>query len=103
MTDAQPASNAQLQELQETVSRLTAHKGVHAVMILSRSGDILVESGAVGPRQAVLTKKLMEAANDYLKSLAPEDEVSFVQVRSKDATELMIAPHDGFVLAVLKR
>lgn len=93
-----------MQELQETVSRLSSHKGVDAVMILNRSGDILAVSGsAANMHQAKMTKKLLEAANAYLKSLKEDDEVSFLQIRSKESQELMIAPHQGFVLAVLKR
>jgi dynein light chain roadblock-type len=108
---ATPQNQSQLQasenartELNETVSRLSSHKGVEAVQILNRDGDIVTESGsAATPKQAALVKKLMEAAGSYIQSLEPEDEVSFLQIRSKGGQELMIAPHQGYVLAVLKR
>lgn len=96
--------NPSLQELQETVSRLSALKGVVAVLILNRSGDILVESSSNGAvDQAKYVKKLMQAANDYLRSLQPDDEVNFMHIRSKEGQEIMVAPHEGYVLAVLKR
>jgi hypothetical protein len=120
--------NVPLQELQETVSRLSSHKGVESVLILNRNGDIVVESGSVASynlpptsptaaaeeefaaaleecsaQHALRTNKLLEAATSYIQSLQPDDEVAFVQVRSKNNQELMIAPHQGFVLAVLKR
>jgi len=92
-----------LQELQETVSRLSSHKGVKAVLILNRAGDILVESGPQGnPQNAKYVKQLMDMATSYLLTLSPDDEVSFLQIRSTQHRELMIAPHEGFVLAVLK-
>jgi len=128
------AAAAQMQELQETVSRLSSHKGVDAVLILNRNGDILAESskrvlrrqqqrqqqgpsssgnaeGGGGDREdedegiehAKMTKRLIGTANSYLRSLDEDDEVSFLQIRSKHNRELMIAPHQGFVLAVLKR
>ena len=93
--------NVNLQELQDTVSRLSSHKGVKSVLILNRKGDILVSSsGAVDTAQ--WTQKLLKTANSYLQSLAPDDEVSFLQLRSQQHREVMIAPHEGYVLAVLK-
>ena len=111
-----------LQELEETVSRLSSHKGVLSVMILNRKGDILVESGSLvaskaplpageeeqedktaNTQHAMVTHKLFQSATQYLQSLQPEDEVTFLQLRSKNNQELMIAPHEGYVLAVLKR
>ncbi len=53
--------------------------------------------------QAKFIRQLMQIANMYVASLMPEDEVSFLQIRSKQHQEIMIAPHGEFVLAVLKR
>jgi dynein light chain roadblock-type len=105
-TQHEPSSetaHANLLELNETVSRLSSHKGVEAVQILNKAGDIISESGSASPKQAVFVKKLMEAAATYLKSLDADDEVAFLQIRSKGGRELMIAPHQGFALVVLKR
>lgn len=122
--EATQSSDSQIpmQELQDTVSRLSSHKGVQSVMILNKAGDILFQSGTTGveeissdtnnpsgPSQPVLhakrTKQLMEAANAYVQCLSPrasDDGVSFLTLRTQDHQELMIAPHQGFVLAVLK-
>lgn len=98
-------STSNLQEMQETVSRLSSHKGVMLVLILNRNGDILVESGSSqdGPSHSKNIQKLMEAANIYFRSISSDDEVSFLQLRSKDHHELLISPHEGYILAVLKR
>ena len=90
-------------ELNETVSRISSHKGVEAVQILNKSGDIISESGSSNPQQAALIKKLMRSAKNYLKSLDEDDEIAFLQIRSKGGRELMIAPPLGFALVVLKR
>jgi dynein light chain roadblock-type len=106
----QRQENANMVELQETVSRLSSHKGVEAVLILNKQGDILVQSGSAvtasggeDTTQAKFIRQLMHIANTYVASLMPEDEVSFLQIRSKQHQEIMIAPHGDFVLAVLKR
>lgn len=103
-------SAASLVELQETVSRLSSHKGVQAVLILNRKGDVIVDnlrsSSTENPSAtelALQTSQLLSTASGYLQCLQAEDEVSFLQVRSTQKREIMIAPHQGFVLAVLKQ
>ena len=125
------SSEVSLQELQETVSRLSSHKGVESVLILNRSGDIVAASGRLlasssteggssehssektdnasyhisSPltRHAQQTQHLLATATAYLNTLQPDNEVSFLQLRSKHKQELMIAPHQGYVLALLKQ
>jgi predicted regulator of Ras-like GTPase activity (Roadblock/LC7/MglB family) len=98
-------AHANLLELNETVSRISSHEGVESVQILNKAGDILAESGSSSspPKQAALTKKLLASAANYLQALDADDEVAFLQIRSKGGRELMIAPHQGFALVVLKR
>ena len=112
-----------IQELEETVGRLSSHKGVEAVLMLNRTGDILVSSGGVASssssssesttatppstaaeqqqKQAKYIKQLTETATKFIQCLDPDDSVSFVQVRSKQH-EVMIAPHNDYILAVLQ-
>mmetsp|Transcript_21182 Transcript_21182/g.39549 ORF Transcript_21182/g.39549 Transcript_21182/m.39549 type:complete len:156 (+) Transcript_21182:89-556(+) len=65
-----------LQEVQETVSRLAAHKGVMAVLILNASGDIVTQSGsgdgAIGNPK--LLAKMLHAANMYVCSMPSHKE-----------------------------
>ena len=94
-----------VQELEETVSRLSAHKGVEAVLMLNRDGNILVSSantddGSV-PKQAKFMKQLVQVATKLIHCMDPNDTVSFVQVRSKQH-EVMLAPHNDYILAVLQ-
>lgn len=94
-----------LQELEETVSRLSAHKGVEAVLMLNRDGNILVSSASTEeasvPKQAKFMKQLVEVSAKLIACLDPEDSISFVQVRSKQH-EVMLAPHNDYILAVLQ-
>jgi hypothetical protein len=106
------------QELHETVSRLSSHKGVEAVQILNRAGDIVAaqttgstesstgSSSSSSLKQAKLIENLHRAATEYLHSTTTDDEsdeISFLQLRTKQGRELYLSPHQGFVLAVLKR
>ena len=122
MTQPQEVASVNLQELEETVSRLSSHKGVEAVLILNRDGDILAEAGlastsassqgdenssaaaaAPGAETASNVNKLLRTATSYIQSLSPDDQVSFLQIRSQQHRELYISPHDGYVLVVVKR
>jgi len=94
-TEAAPEANVSLQELQETVRRLSSHAGVQSVLILNRKGDILAGEAT----HAKHTASLLQAAKAHIPE---DDEVSIVQVRSEKGRELLIAPHEGYVLAVLK-
>mmetsp|Transcript_8936 Transcript_8936/g.24775 ORF Transcript_8936/g.24775 Transcript_8936/m.24775 type:complete len:120 (-) Transcript_8936:115-474(-) len=109
---ATETASASLQELQETVSRLSSHAGVDAVLILNRQGDIIAESSKTKPSEdgdspsvdgASMVSKLLKLATTYIKTLSPDDEISFMQVRTEQHRELYIAPHEGYVLALARR
>ena len=101
-------STVALQEVQETVSRIAAHKGVTAVLILNSEGDIVTQSGKGVVGNAKLLKQMLDAASKYIQSIPAEDnsaeegeEISFVRIRSKHE-EILIAPKNGYVLVVLQ-
>ena len=106
-TSTNKDSNANLQELQETVSRLSAHKGVEAVLILNPQGDIVAEStvgnndsdNSTSATIATNVQKLLRAAQAFIQT---EDQLSVVQIRTLQNREIHVAPHHGYVLAVLK-
>jgi dynein light chain roadblock-type len=103
------------QEVQETVNRLAAHKGVTAVLILNSEGDILTQTGKekslVGNPK--LLKQMLDAAVKYVQSIPnssgddgskekeDEEQLSFVRIRSKQE-EILVAPKNNYVLVVLQ-
>lgn len=121
--------SASLQELQDTVSRLSSHTGVEAVLILNREGDIIAESfksknslavssstsggggnnngeeeeSAAKSNAASMVSKLLKLATTYIQSLSPDDDISFMQMRTEKHREFYIAPHEGYVLALARR
>jgi predicted regulator of Ras-like GTPase activity (Roadblock/LC7/MglB family) len=106
-------SNNNLVELQETVSRISAHKGIESVVIWKKGGDIVYSSQQPqgdSAKKAAAAQRLLQAAEDYFSGTNDDDEtstttgvVSFVQVKTTSGKELLISPDQGFVLAVAKR
>lgn len=94
-------SSENVQELNETVERLSNNPKVEAVLILNRKGDIVAGGDS---KRAVACQKLLETAKRAVQSKDDDDEeVSFLQIRSSTGRELMIAPHEGFCLVVVKK
>jgi predicted regulator of Ras-like GTPase activity (Roadblock/LC7/MglB family) len=107
-------SNNNLVELQETVSRISAHKGIESVVIWKKGGDIVYSSQQPqgdSAKKAAAAQRLLQAAEDYFSGANDDDDtsatttgaVSFVQVKTTSGKELLISPDQGFVLAVAKR
>jgi hypothetical protein len=124
------ATNPNLQELEETVSRLSSHKGVESVFILqSQTGNIVVAqagSSSTAGDTATLTstarhiQQIVQATQAWIhvpssssdnhnntstdtSTITDMDNISFVQIRTLHNRELYIAPHGGYVLAVTKK
>ena len=91
-----------LQEVQDTVSRLAAHKGVLAVLILNQSGDIVTQSvgnnnsgdsnsattNSVGNPK--LLAKMLAAANTYVLSMQDEEATKSTDAAAAETTEEML-------------
>lgn len=70
---------------------------------------------AANIQYALFTKHIIELATTYFHSSGSnnssqnslettnQDQVSFIHIRSKNGKEMMISPHEGYVLTVLKR
>ena len=113
-------SKANYAEVQETVSRLAAHKGVTSVLILNRAGDILTQTGQGAVGNPKLLKQTLDAAAHYIQSIPSEENettgdeatdetkakdelerLSFVRIRS-EREEILVAPKNQYVLVVIQ-
>ena len=95
--------NINLQELNETVDRLSSMPNVEAVLILNRNGDIVAGEDS---KRAMACQKLLECAKGAVQSrtdVDDDEDISFLQIRSSSGRELMMVPHEGFCLAVVKK
>ena len=67
--------NVGFQEVQDTVSRLAAHKGVTSVLILNKDGDILTQTGSTNNfGNPKYLKKTLDAASVYIKTIPKDDD-----------------------------
>ena len=114
-------SKANFSEVQETVSRLAAHKGVTSVLILNQDGDILTQTGQGTVGNPKLLKNTLQAAARYVQSIPSEEnsqteataeghdvvdigpfgKISFVRIRS-NREEILVAPKNQYVLVVMQ-
>jgi hypothetical protein len=113
MSSIPSKKNVGFQEVKDTVSRLAAHKGVTAVLILNQSGDILTQTGKGMVGNPKLLKQTLDAAARYIASIPNEDNespdeeevetenISFVRIRSSNE-EILVAPKSNYVMVVLQ-
>lgn len=94
-------------EVEQTIARLSAHKTVRGVMICSREGPIIRQSGSVfegeqGKKYAAVVKKMVDACKTGLDEVNDAgDELKFMRIRTKKH-ELMITPDEHYLLVVLQ-
>ena len=94
------AASSSLEEVESTVSRLSSHKGVQAVMILSDKGEIV--HSTFPPELEVEQAKILVKIKRLSSSLFhdTEEEVSFIRIRTQQH-ELLVAPNNDYLLVVL--
>jgi dynein light chain roadblock-type len=94
------AASSSLEEVESTVSRLSSHKGVQGVMILSDKGEIV--HSTFPPESEVEQAKILVKIKLLSSSLFhdTEEEVSFIRIRTQQH-ELLVAPNNDYLLVVL--
>lgn len=105
------SSSINLQEMKETLDRIVSLPQVQGVWIFNREGDILGCSSNSSLnnnnnnndddlQKARECQRLLQSAQCAI--MGNDDRVEFVQVRSQEGRELVLAPQEGYTLAVLK-
>ena len=94
---------ASSQKVEETLNRINTHMGVLGVIITNKKGVAIkttmkqeetINSGA-------LIHQFMEKATNTIKSLHPEEDITFIKIRSA-IYEIMIAPDREFTMIVIQ-
>ncbi|KAL8425681.1 hypothetical protein ACSSS7_008345 [Eimeria intestinalis] len=90
-------------EVEETLNRIKTHKGVRGVVVLGGDGAILRSSfdAAQTAAYAGAASQLTERARSLIRDLDPQNDVTFLRVRSKKH-EILVAPDGEFLLLVVQ-
>ena len=90
-------------EVEEAVKRINSHKGVLGILIVNTDGIPIKTT--LEPAETVqlgaLVTHFAKKTRGVIQQLDPENELTFVRVRSKKH-EILIAPDDDYTLVVLQ-
>ncbi|KAJ3078596.1 Dynein light chain roadblock-type 2, partial [Quaeritorhiza haematococci] len=90
-------------EVEETIKRLSAHKGVEGIIIVNMEGipirTTLDQEKTV--QHAALITQLTAKARSVVRELDPQNDLTFLRIRSKKH-EIMVAPDKEYILIVLQ-
>ncbi|KAM6353411.1 dynein light chain roadblock-type 2 [Alca torda] len=90
-------------EVEETLKRIQAHKGVIATMVINAEGipirTTLDNSTTV--QYAGLLHQLTMKARSTVRDIDPQNDLTFLRIRSKKH-EIMIAPDKEYLLIVIQ-
>eukprot|EP00986_Skeletonema_menzelii_P003459 scaffold1049_cov152-Skeletonema_menzelii.AAC.30 len=117
---SQEATTAITAEMEETIARISSHKGVEGVMIMNREGACCAVPALVNSptkcncaiiqstldedrakTHSAALSELTAKASQIVGLLNPYDELTFLRIRSKQR-EIMVSPDKGFILVVLQ-
>merc|ERR1712070_557408 len=98
-------ANDLMSEVEETLKRISSHKGVLGVIIVNSEGIPISTrttwDTAVTVQYAALLTQLTSKARSCIRDLDSQNDLTFLRVRSKKH-EIMIAPDKEYVLIVIQ-
>jgi len=105
-TASNASSVAPSPELDALLNRLTSHRAVRGVLILSRDNAIIRHSGTMfegeeGKKYAKVVGRVVRVVREGLNEVTEGDDLKFMRLRTK-RHELMITPDERYVLVVLQ-
>mmetsp|Transcript_13960 Transcript_13960/g.31849 ORF Transcript_13960/g.31849 Transcript_13960/m.31849 type:complete len:99 (-) Transcript_13960:528-824(-) len=92
-----------MSEIEETLKRISSHKGVQGIVIVNSEGVPLrstMEAEKTTQYSASLLQ-LAQKARSVVRDLDPQNDLTFLRVRTKKH-EIMIAPEKDFMLVVVQ-
>ncbi|XP_048001763.1 dynein light chain roadblock-type 2-like [Leguminivora glycinivorella] len=90
-------------EAEETIRKLSTHKGVAGVIVVNGEGIPIKTTldSHVSVQYAGLMGSLVDKAKAVVRDLDPTNELTFLRIRSKKS-EIMVAPDKDFILIVVQ-
>ena len=100
---AAPPVTMATNEVEEAVKRINSHKGVLGILIVNNDGIPIKTTlePAETVQHAALVTHFAKKTKGVIKALDPDNELTFVRVRSKKH-EILIAPDVDYTLVVLQ-
>ena len=92
-----------MSRIEETINRINTHKGVKGIIVANSKGVAIrsTMNQADTIEYGSLITQFSTKSQLTIKSLHPEEEITFIRIRSKKH-EIMIAPEKDFQLIVLQ-
>ncbi|KAG4088409.1 hypothetical protein H8356DRAFT_1315378 [Neocallimastix lanati (nom. inval.)] len=92
-----------LNEVEETLNRIQAHKGVQGIVIVNHEGSVVKSTldNIQTQQYSTLITQLTEKAQNVVRDIDPEDNLTFLRLRSKKH-EIMVADTKGYKLIVIQ-
>jgi len=94
-----------MSEVEETLERIKAHKGVEGVIIVNSDGIPIRPSKGMDDeltnKYASNIAQLASKARSVIRDLDPQNDLTFLRIRSKKH-EIMVAPDKEFLLVVIQ-
>ncbi|XP_046972968.1 dynein light chain roadblock-type 2-like [Vanessa cardui] len=90
-------------EAEETVRKLSMHKGVVGVIVVNGEGIPIKTTldNHVSVQYAGLMSALVDKAKAVVRDLDPSNDLTFLRIRSMKS-EVMVAPDKDFILIVVQ-
>ena len=92
-----------MSEVEETIKRIQAHKGVHGLIIVNQEGIPIRTTldNSTSVQYSGLLHQLTAKARSVVRDLDPQNDLTFLRIRSKKH-EIMVAPEKDYLLIVIQ-
>lgn len=90
-------------EIEETLNRIKTHKGVLGIVVMNADGSPIRSTldQKLSLKYGGLISKLTAQARSAVRELDPQNDLTFLRVRSKKH-EIIIAPEKEYILVVVQ-
>ena len=90
-------------EIEETLKRIQSHRGVTGILIVNKDGVPIKTNMSTedAKNHASLISQLTTKASSVVRTLDPQNDLTFLRIRSKK-NEIMIAPDKDYMLFVIQ-
>ncbi|XP_023323664.1 dynein light chain roadblock-type 2 [Eurytemora carolleeae] len=98
-----PRDKNKSRELEETLKRIGQHEGVQGLMVVNMDGvpvKSTLDNDLTVQYTALLTSLTLQAKN-MIKNMDPNNELTFIRLRS-EKNEILVAPDRDYVLIVVQ-